>query len=78
MGAYGAALLAKEEMKKKERTSFLGFGMAESDYGARSFECSGCPNACEVVEIICNRSPVARWGDRCGKWNTRLRVNGAP
>lgn len=69
MGAYGAALLAREEMRKKQHTSFAGFDMAERDFSAKSFECTGCPNACEVVEIVAQSQTVARWGDRCGRWN---------
>jgi hypothetical protein len=39
------------------------------DYATRSFECPGCPNLCEVVEIRVGREVLARWGGRCGKWD---------
>jgi len=69
MGAYGAALLAREEVKANHRTKFAGFHAVAHEFSARSFECNGCPNACEVVEILSDSSVIARWGDRCGKWS---------
>ncbi|MGE4283191.1 MAG: acyl-CoA dehydratase activase [Clostridia bacterium] len=69
MGALGAAVLAKEEVRKKGTTSFYGFELVNREYKAKSFECQGCSNMCEVVEILSDNQPVARWGDRCGKWN---------
>ncbi|MDK2798424.1 MAG: hypothetical protein PWP27_4 [Clostridiales bacterium] len=69
MGAVGAAILAKEKVMKTEKTNFYGFDLINREYKARSFECQDCSNICEVVEILSDSEPVARWGDRCGKWN---------
>jgi predicted CoA-substrate-specific enzyme activase len=72
MGAYGAALLAKQVKLSSGtgfRTSFLGFGAANNSYNAKSIDCSGCSNMCEVIEILSNGKHVACWGDRCGKWS---------
>lgn len=69
MGAYGAAVLARDEVKANHKTSFVGFDMVKHDYGAKSFECPHCPNACEVVEIVSDNRTIARWGDRCGRWS---------
>lgn len=70
MGAIGAALLAKEEFESTgKETSFRGFDLVEKEYRTRGFECDGCPNRCEVVEIFIEDELVARWGDRCGKWS---------
>lgn len=70
MGAYGAALLALEAIKGIGRsTSFYGFGIAGNNYAAKSRECTGCSNLCEVIEICSNGDVLARWGDRCGKWS---------
>jgi predicted CoA-substrate-specific enzyme activase len=66
MGAIGSAILAKETVKDK--TNFKGFEATMSTYQANSFECSGCANSCEVIEIINEGVVLARWGDRCGKW----------
>lgn len=71
MGAIGAALLAKEEMMRRPRkTSFKGFGVLDTRYEAKSFECKGCSNACEVVNILMEGETIARWGDRCGRWSS--------
>lgn len=70
MGAYGAALIAKEKMEKGSQASnFYGFGTAENEYKAKSIECNDCSNLCEVIEITSNGEVLARWGDRCGKWS---------
>ncbi|MFZ5633208.1 MAG: acyl-CoA dehydratase activase [Bacillota bacterium] len=72
MGAVGAALLARDCMARGIPTRFKGFGAAEADFRAGSFECDGCPNLCEVVEIKEEGSVIARWGDRCGKWSNTV------
>lgn len=72
MGAIGAALLAKEGLNAKDRTGFRGFDIIDYTYLPRSFECSGCPNLCEVIELKMNDKVVSRWGDRCGKWTSSL------
>jgi predicted CoA-substrate-specific enzyme activase len=70
MGAIGAALLAKEEMEENPRqSSFYGFELVNKDYQTSGFECDGCPNHCEVIEIKVDGEIIARWGDRCGKWS---------
>lgn len=70
MGAIGAALLAKEQMAKLEQaTVFHGFDIVDFTYTPRSFECDGCPNICEVIELKTNDQITAMWGDCCGKWS---------
>lgn len=69
MGAIGAAILAKSCAARKGSTNFYGFDMVNFEYKTKSFECGGCPNMCEVVEIYINGDVRARWGSRCGKWN---------
>jgi predicted CoA-substrate-specific enzyme activase len=70
MGAIGAALLAKEEMEQNPRQStFYGLDLVDKDYQTSGFECDGCPNHCEVIEIKVDGEIIARWGDRCGKWS---------
>lgn len=69
MGAYGAALLAKEEVEASgKETKFSGFHNISKDFKARSIECDGCSNLCEVIQIVSNGMTVAHWGDKCGKW----------
>lgn len=76
MGAYGAALIAKEEvLKSGGNTSFFGFENTQNDFKAKSIECNGCSNMCEVIEIASNGEVVACWGDRCGKWSAVKKEN---
>ena len=71
MGAWGAALLARErhESDPSLPTSFRGVArIAASGATSRGFICNDCANSCEVQEISVDGRPVARWGSRCGKW----------
>ncbi len=72
MGAIGAGLLAKEQYQSGKTTSFRGFDLVDYSFEPHSFECSGCPNLCEVIEISMNGTITARWGDRCGKWSNQI------
>lgn len=75
MGALGAALLAKEQIEATgEATRFKGFAELRSDYTAHSAECKDCPNMCEIIEIRCGDTPVAHWGDRCGKYSSTIQT----
>ncbi|WP_432407644.1 acyl-CoA dehydratase activase [Wukongibacter sp. M2B1] len=69
MGAIGAGLLAREEVRKTGKTKFLGLEIADSSFNVKSFECESCPNMCEVVEFYRDEKLVARWGDKCGRWS---------
>ena len=69
MGAYGAALIAKENiLASKTKTCFYGFDNITDDFRVRSLECKDCANMCEVIQIIKKGVSVAHWGDKCGKW----------
>ncbi|MFX4260803.1 acyl-CoA dehydratase activase [Pelotomaculum propionicicum] len=68
MGAIGAAQLAREEVRNRQ-TSFKGFQIAGLPYRTGSFECDGCSNVCEVVEIYEGDKVIGRWGSRCSKWD---------
>ncbi|HHY33614.1 MAG: 2-hydroxyglutaryl-CoA dehydratase [Firmicutes bacterium] len=71
MGAIGAALLAAEEVERRGGPSnFRGFHALDMDYAASTFECKGCPNLCEVVNIRMGHEVIARWGSRCGRWDS--------
>jgi len=69
MGAIGVAILAKEEVKKKGRTNFKGTSIHKIDYMVNGFECNGCSNVCEIIEIKEDGKILARYGDKCGKWS---------
>ncbi len=68
MGAIGAAQLAREEVRDRQ-TSFKGFKIVGLPYRTGSFECDGCSNVCEVVEIYEGDKVIGRWGSRCSKWD---------
>jgi predicted CoA-substrate-specific enzyme activase len=70
MGAIGTAILAQEEIRKKKnhKSDFKGFDITEFDFKASSFECDGCPNRCEIVNIYQNGELIARWGAKCPRW----------
>jgi predicted CoA-substrate-specific enzyme activase len=75
MGAYGAAILAKEELEQTgEPTRFCGFDEMDNDFTVVSMECPDCPNRCEVLKIYSKGETRACWGDRCGKIQRALRA----
>ncbi|WP_459930042.1 hypothetical protein [Desulfosporosinus burensis] len=47
--------------RPESRTGFRGLQLAETQLQAKSFECSGCANRCEVVEIMQEGISLARW-----------------
>lgn len=69
MGAIGAAQLAREEVEKTGHTKFKGFKITGLPYRTSSFECSGCPNHCEIAEIYEEDRVIGRWGSRCQRWD---------
>lgn len=69
MGAIGAAILSKERAKAQGYTNFKGFNVSESVFNSESFECTGCPNRCEVISIKSDGVIIGNLGDRCGKWS---------
>ena len=67
MGAIGVAMLSCAQ--SGNGTSFRGFDECFAQkFETRGFECTDCPNQCEIVEVVRNGSTVARYGSRCGKW----------
>ncbi|MFW6381706.1 MAG: acyl-CoA dehydratase activase [Bacillota bacterium] len=69
MGAIGAARLAREALNNSgSTTDFKGFSLTEFNYRVESFECEGCPNHCEIINIYQDDQLIARWGARCPRW----------
>ncbi len=71
MGAIGAAIIAKDKVRKTGKTNFRGLQLADSSIISRSFECEGCPNKCEVVKIYEDNDIIGYFGDRCTKWSNK-------
>lgn len=68
MGAIGAAILALEETEQTGDKIDFDFNVADVNFRTKTFECSGCPNHCEVIEVLRAGEVVDRFGSRCGKW----------
>ncbi|MFZ1948409.1 MAG: acyl-CoA dehydratase activase [bacterium] len=69
MGAIGVALLALAEGPAGGASRFKGFDVAGGDLASEVFECTGCSNRCDVIEILAGGALISRWGGRCGKWD---------
>jgi len=72
MGAYGAALLAKEKAQNKNTpTKFKGYNDARyEDINSVGFECTDCANNCEVVILKSGDTQIGCFSDRCGKYQS--------
>ncbi|KGK92016.1 2-hydroxyglutaryl-CoA dehydratase [Desulfosporosinus sp. HMP52] len=69
MGALGSAILAKEAIHETNKpTLFKGFEIMQRNHLLKRVECRDCSNACELTEVTVAGEIVAKWGDRCGKW----------
>ncbi|NLA27562.1 MAG: 2-hydroxyglutaryl-CoA dehydratase [Firmicutes bacterium] len=80
MGAYGAALLARQRFLEGavKKSAFRGAStVAESEYRPQGFICDGCANSCEISELYISGKLAGRWGSRCGKWESG-NLNTAP
>lgn len=73
MGAIGAAILSKEKLERNNMTTnFNGFDLININFVSKSFECTGCPNRCEVVKILGSKKIIGFFGGRCEKWNKTI------
>ena len=68
MGAYGAALLAKE--KSPGTTRFAGFETSEMPMEFKEHLCNGCNNECRVTAIMSDGLSRGWIGDKCGKYSS--------
>jgi predicted CoA-substrate-specific enzyme activase len=50
-GPSGRLCCPRPSCAEKKKTSFRGFAVSDMNYEASSFECKGCPNMCEIVNI---------------------------
>ncbi len=61
MGAYGIAIMSKKYQKNMN----FSFNIENIKFDTKVFECSGCPNNCEIINIYKDNILVDRWGNRC-------------
>lgn len=67
MGAFGAALLAKERCTGK--TCFRGFETGTAKLRLREKDCGGCSNSCTVTMIESADGIHGYFGDICGRYS---------
>lgn len=73
MGAIGVAIMAKHQVESENgETQFKGFDCIDLEFTPKSFECTGCANACEVIKVLIDGKVAAMWGDKCGKWSASV------
>ncbi|HLD36051.1 MAG TPA: acyl-CoA dehydratase activase-related protein, partial [Planctomycetota bacterium] len=66
--------LAKEERQTSDyKTKFKGFDLKHIKYESSSFECTDCPNNCEIHKIKFSgaqtKDKILHYGSRCGKYD---------
>ncbi len=69
-GAIGVALMAREAMNGREKTSFRGWSLAENSYTQDSFVCRACSNNCEIHRVTLEDGTKLFYGGRCEKYET--------
>ena len=70
MGAYGAALIAKDNYKEtKQESTFVGLDnlKAALDYKKKTFNCNGCANQCSVSQLSFSKDKKFYTGNKCEK-----------
>jgi len=70
MGAFGAALLAKE--KRITRTNFKGFETGTLNLKLHERECIGCSNNCMITSVEVQGEKYGCFGDICGKHSSAV------
>ncbi len=71
-GAIGAAIIALESNRGKKST-FKGFDLSRKKYEITSFECTDCPNMCEIRKVTVEGEEPLYYGSRCEKYERRKR-----
>jgi predicted CoA-substrate-specific enzyme activase len=76
MGAYGAALLAREAVRGR-RTTFRGLDLGQRSVTLETDDCTLCNNRCRLTRaVIEGESDRPAWGMVCGRdeHDTKMRV----
>ncbi|MGI6734133.1 MAG: acyl-CoA dehydratase activase [Anaerovoracaceae bacterium] len=72
MGAFGAAILAKEKIQRSAvKSKFRGFKTGNESIESRSFNCRDCDNRCQVTVLYSDDRQLGCFSDRCGKYQNR-------
>jgi predicted CoA-substrate-specific enzyme activase len=75
-GAIGVAILAMEHMQRQteagqKKTTFRGFDLCEREYDIERFDCTSCPNQCEIKKVNMKGEEPLYYGSRCDKYEKR-------
>ncbi len=69
MGAFGAAILAKEKtFTQKGKSHFRGFEACMKPVKSKYFQCMDCDNQCQVMILYSGDTKLGCFSDRCGKY----------
>lgn len=69
MGAWGAAILAREAAGALPRPRRLSWEALEQEGRIETFICRDCANHCEIMQNIRDGQVLGCWGSRCGKYS---------
>lgn len=71
MGAIGAAIIAAKAFERSpgRRTGFTGCGALEGSIESSAFECTACPNRCDIVSVKKDSRTLFNLGGRCGRFD---------
>ncbi len=72
LGAIGCAIIAHEALPNGP-TTFRGFDLTKVNYTVETFECTDCPNNCEVKRVSIEGELPFHYGSRCGKYDEERR-----
>jgi predicted CoA-substrate-specific enzyme activase len=66
-GAIGAAWIAMDA-NRGGKSRFKGFDLSKKKYEIESFECTDCPNMCEIRKVTVEGETPIYYGSRCEKY----------
>jgi len=75
LGAYGAAIIALQELPNGP-SKFKGFDLRDMKYRIETFECTDCPNRCEINKVTIEGEEPLYYGSRCGKYDIKRKKKG--
>lgn len=68
-GAWGMAMIAREEWDGQCASAFKGWDLSKKRYLQSSFECPDCSNHCEIKVITVEGEEPLYYGSRCEKFD---------
>jgi len=75
-GAWGMALIAREQWDRESPSRFKGWDLSTKRYEQTSFECADCSNHCEIKVVTVEGEEPLHYGSRCEKYDIERRAAG--